>query len=119
MAETAGYAALIEEAAERVRVKNMTQGVREEISELVLAAIADMNRQGIDTERLCPDSATVSGMKPLAVRAVMLYVKAHFGVGGSDSEAMRYQTCYDSLVASMSLTAEYMKGGADNAGYGV
>lgn len=113
MGETlTGQAALCAEAKKDLRIKSATEAVEDEIKELVSSALADMAMHNVDSERLCPDGATLGEMKSLCVRAVKFYVKAYFGVSasGDDKARARYKDCYDTLVNSMSLTSEYRKG---------
>lgn len=100
---------LAEKARGNIRSKNPPKEVMEEILGLVTAALDDMERIGIDIERLCPESATASELRPLVVRAVMLYVKAYFGISRDANETSRYKDCYDSLTQSLSLTTGYRK----------
>lgn len=107
-----GQAALYAEAKKDLRIKSASEAVEDEIKELVSSALADMAMHNVDSERLCPDGATLSEMSSLGVRAVKFYVKAHFGTStsrGGDSAQARYKDCYDTLVNSMSLTLEYRK----------
>lgn len=80
----------------------------DEVSALISAALCDMKMRGIDTGKVCPKRATASGMNPLAVRAVIFYCKANFGVAGSVSESEQYQSRYDGLTQCMSHSGEYM-----------
>ncbi|MCD7736966.1 MAG: DNA-packaging protein [Lachnospiraceae bacterium] len=48
---------------------------------------------------------------PLAVQAVKLYCKAHFGY---DSDTERFEQAYSSLRDSMALCGDYVKGGGDD-----
>lgn len=109
-----GTDALVKKA--KIQLRITTDALNDEVSGLVEAALADMTMRGIDASRLCPKSAAASEMEPLAVRAVMLYCKAHFGVAGDMGERSQYMTCYDSLTQSMALSQEYTAGGVSNAG---
>lgn len=106
-----GVSALVPVARGWLRIKRAVAEIDAEIAETIEAAQADMSVRGIDVERLCPDTAPVSGMKPLAVRCIKLYVMANFGTGGSSQERDRWATCYESLSQSMSLTDDYRKRG--------
>lgn len=84
----------------RLRVKS-TAFDEAELEPLIAACRADLARVGVRTEET----------NPLAVQAVVLYCKGHFGFG-DDSE--RYQRAYEALRDSMALSGEY-GGGSDAA----
>lgn len=104
-----GKAALRAVAKKALRIKTAPQDIEDEIDELVSSALDDMSMRNIDSARICPDNAELSGMKPLGVRAVKFYAKAHFGVSTNAAETARYSACYEALANSMSLTKEYRK----------
>lgn len=83
-----------------VRVSD-TPTSREEITRLIHAALADMQRQGVD--RIDPED-------PLTKQAVVLYCKAHYGY---DKDSDRFAVAYASLAASMSLCGDYDDKGGD------
>ena len=115
MSETqTGINALLPKAKTHLRIS--TAALDDEVKGLIEAALADMTMRGIDAARLCPETATASDMEPLAVRAVMLYCKAHFGVAGDAGERSQYMACYESLTQSMAMTPEYIAGGGVDAG---
>jgi len=109
-----GTEALVKKAKLQLRIT--IDALDDEVTGLVDSSLADMTMRGIDAARLCPNSAAVSAMEPLAVRAVMLYCKAHFGVAGDMGERSQYMACYDNLTQSMALSQEYMTGGVVDAG---
>ncbi len=103
-----GVNALVAAAKIRLRISSST--LDSEVEELVRAAMADMETRGnIDVETLLPETAAASGMNPLAVRAVMLYCKAQFGVANNENECTRYQNCYENTLQQMSLCETYRK----------
>lgn len=112
MAENIGIDALVKAAKMRLRKKS-TDDLDNEVRDVVREAVEDMRRSGIDVQALLPDGADTSGMNPLAIRAVMLYVKANFGIAVSETERAQYAACYQDTVDGMSLCADYItaKGG--------
>lgn len=103
-----GVNALIERA--KVRLRNSSNTLHSEFEELVRAAMEDMETRGnIDVKKLLPETATASGMNPLAVRAVMLYCKGQFGIVNNKDECERYQICYENVFQQMSLCETYRK----------
>ena len=88
----------------------------EEVNGLIASALEDMKMRGIDADASCPETArTVGDMKPLAVRAVVYYCKANFGVAIDKDESAQFWARYDGLTQSMSHTREYMLAAPDNA----
>lgn len=103
-----GIAALTELVKKHIRISAENTTTDDETSGLVESAIADMKMRGVDADRLCPAGAEVSGMSPLAVRAVVYYCKSNFGVSSNDTEAERYWSRYEGITQSMSHTSDYM-----------
>lgn len=80
----------------------------EEVKDLIEAAAEDLKRRGVDIEKLITGTVTAAGeLNPLAVRAVMLYVKAHFGLSISESETLRYERTYEQTAQALSLGNAY------------
>ena len=75
-----------------------------EIRELIAAARADLVREGITTEKVMDEN------DPLIRRALMLYVKAEFGLNNPDSE--KYKNSYETLKRHLALSCEYTGGDA-------
>ena len=69
-----------------------------ELGDLIAAAKADLILSGVLT-------AKVTDADVLIIRAVILYVKSHFGLDNADSE--KYQLAYDSLKNHLCLSTEY------------
>lgn len=65
-----------------------------EVRAWVSAAIADMERVGVDPSKLSAD-----GMDPLCKAAVLLYVKGMYGF--DNSEAARFLESYRLIVAEL------------------
>jgi hypothetical protein len=80
----------------------------EEVNGLIASALEDMKMRGIDADASCPETArTVGDMKPLAVRAVVYYCKANFGIAVDTNESGQYLARYEGLTQSMSHAGEY------------
>lgn len=88
----------VDEIAAAIRV-NMTEYSLLEITSLIQAGAADLNRQGVDILDLAD---------PLTKQALKLYCKAHYGY---DQNADRFLMAYEALSAGMSLSGDYDKGG--------
>lgn len=100
--------ALLELVKTHLRISADTTIMDDEINGLIASALADMKMRGIDADAACPEAAaTVGDMKPLAVRAVVYYGKANFGIAIDQSESAQYWTRYDGLTQSMSHSSEY------------
>jgi len=82
----------------------------EEVKELVRAAIEDMAQKGVNIPALLV-SETIKDNNPLAVRAVVLYTKAHYGIANNDAEAERYTQNYEKLSNKMALLTGLKAGG--------
>ena len=91
-----------------LRIAPETTAMDEEVNGLIAAALADMTLRGVDAATACPETAVTAGdMKPLAVRAVVYYCKANFGIAPDPNESAQYWTRYDGLTQGMSHTAAY------------
>ena len=85
---------LINEMAAAIRV-NVTEHSSQEITSLIQAGAADLNRQGVDNIDLAD---------PLTKQALKLYCKAHYGY---DQNSDRFLMAYEALSAGMSLSGDY------------
>ena len=72
----------------------------DEISDLILAAKADLLLGGIIPDKVNNDN------DPLIRRAVVCYVKAEFGLDNPDAE--RYRDAYQSIRKHLMLSSEYL-----------
>jgi len=72
-----------------------------EITDLIAAARADLLLGGIVSEKVEDET------DPLIKRAIMLYVKAEFGLDNADST--KYRESYDMLKRHLMLSDEYIK----------
>lgn len=88
----------------QLRIRN--EAFDDEVDELVAAAIEDLKRRGVDTGRLITGAAA-GQENPLAVRAVMLYTKAHFGLSVSEHETARHERAYEQTAQAISLGDDY------------
>ncbi len=75
-----------------------------EISDLIGAARADLIMGGISPEKVNDES------DPLIKRAVVVYVKAEFGLDNADAE--KYKESYNMLKRHLMLSNEYISEGA-------
>jgi len=73
-----------------------------EVQDLIDAAKADLKLSGVDETKLIDTD-------PLIKRAVVTYVKAHFGFDNPDVD--RLQQSYDMLKAHLTLSVEYTPSG--------
>lgn len=90
--------ALLDDVKDALRVSDSDKDT--EINDLIAAALADLLLAGV----------TAGSTDPLVKRAIILFAKAQYG--WDNSEADRFQKCYDLLKASLSLSADYTGGGA-------
>lgn len=72
-----------------------------EIMDLISAARAELAEIGV-----CPSKA-VSNTDPLIKRAIMLYLKAEFGLDNPD--APRYRESFDLLKRHLALASDYIE----------
>lgn len=83
-----------------VRVSR-SQTSEQEITLLIQAAGADLNRRGVDI---------IDPNDPLTKQAIKLYCKGHYGY---DKDSERFQKAYEALADGMSLSGDY-EGGDQN-----
>lgn len=76
--------------------------VSDEVTALIMAASADLQRQGVDV---------VDYNDPMTRQAVKLYCKAHYGY---DSDSEKFLRAYESLSLGMALLSDYDKGGDES-----
>lgn len=88
---------MLEESKQALRIK--TDAFDTEISGLIAAAKSDLRLSGVSETKVDDES------DPLIKRAVLLYVKAHFGWNNPDSE--RLQQAYYMLKVHLTLSQEY------------
>ena len=77
-----------------LRIKS--NSVDEEIKDIIGAAKIDLSLSGV---------RNVKEEDPIIIRAIILYVKANYGLDNKDSE--KYQKAYDLLKQSLSLCGDY------------
>ncbi len=90
---------MLQRAKQALRISDSTDVFDDEITDLIEAARDDLALAGVVREKA--DSDTDS----LIRRAVITYVKAHFGWDNPDAD--RLQLSYDSLKRHMLLSFEY------------
>ena len=87
--------------AARLAVRaNRTSTFDSEIKDLISAARAELTEIGILPSKAYDD------MDPLTRRAVILYVKAEFGLDNPD--AQRYRESFDLLKRHLALASDYI-----------
>lgn len=86
----------------KVAMRIRTEAFDGELLDLIGAAQADLELSGVD-----PDKAQDTE-DPLIKRAVITYVKAHFGWDNPDHD--RLLRAYDMLKAHLTLSQEYRAG---------
>lgn len=88
---------LIDKAKEVLDITTNT--FDEEIEDLISAALLDLGIAGVDFEQ-------ASELDPLIVRAVLTYVKAHFGEP-ADTTYQRLKAFYDEQKAQLQMATGY------------
>jgi uncharacterized phage protein (predicted DNA packaging) len=71
-----------------------------EISDLIAAAQTDLALAGVTSSM-----TTLDPPDPLIKRAIVLYAKANYG--WDNQEAPRFQSCYELLKMSLTLSGDY------------
>lgn len=90
---------MLEDVKMALRVKG--DSLDTEVEDLISAAKRDLLVIGVDVEKTSDEV-----IDPLIKRAIILYAKAHFGMGNPDSE--RFMELYNSLKIHLALSPEYM-----------
>ena len=90
--------ALIDDVKLALRITN--SAFDSEVQDLIAAARDDLKLSGVAKEK-----ADATDPDPLIKRAIITYVKAHFGY--DNTEAERFQRSYDMLKAHLTLSQEY------------
>lgn len=110
--------AMIDDVRSAVRISNTAYDG--EITDLIYAAKMDLTLSGVDANKTVTETVTpspteenpepgpidVEVIDPLIKRAIIVYVKAHFGWNNPDAE--RLQQSYEMLKCHLSLSQEYM-----------
>lgn len=92
--------ALIDDVKAALRISSNTTAFDAEISDLISSAKADLERLGVDAEKL-----EDSDMPALVKRAIVTYCKGHFGY--DNPEADRFLSSYDMMRQELSLSSGY------------
>lgn len=95
---------LIEKVKVANRITRADKGLEEELTDLINAAILDLEIAGVDTKGISPKKEAPD---PLITRAVTLYTKAHFGF--DNPEAERFSNAYLMLKQHLCLSEDYKK----------
>lgn len=90
--------ALIDEVKVACRTTTSDPGLIQELNDLIDAAKADMILSGIIESKIKEDDSLIK-------RAIILYVKAEFGLDNSESE--KYNNSYLALKEHLCLSGEY------------
>jgi hypothetical protein len=94
----------------RLALRLTTDAFDGEVSDLVAAALADLERAGVSAEVLADGDGP--GLDPLVKLAVVTYAKASWGLDNPDSE--RYRRSYRQIVKELALSSRH-NGGDDGA----
>jgi uncharacterized phage protein (predicted DNA packaging) len=89
--------ALLDDVKDALRVSDTSKDT--EINDLIASAQADLTLAGVD------QTAAQNTADPLIKRAIVLYAKANYG--WDNQEAPRFQSSYNLLKASLTLSADY------------
>ena len=98
MAVSSEYVATI-----RLRLRNSSNALDSEITDLINAARADLVLGGVREDKANDES------DPLILRAVQTYVKAEFGLDNDDSE--KYRASYKEQKNGLALSETYIARG--------
>lgn len=86
----------------RLALRITGQDLDSEIAELIAAAKKQMSLAGVCPAKLANDT------DPLIRRAVIVYVKAEFGLDNPDAE--KYRESFGMILKDMVLSSEYLYG---------
>ena len=92
---------LIDDIKQTLRIT--TSALDTEVNDIIESAKADLILSGILKSKTEED--VIDGFDSLIKRAIILYVKANFGLDNTDSD--KYQKAYDSLKTHLALSQEY------------
>lgn len=90
---------LLSKAKSALRISQTTTAFDDEINDLIAAAQNDLRLSGVSNEK------AVDAEDALIRRAVLVYVKAHFGWDNPDAE--RLQESYKMIKTHLTLSIEY------------
>ena len=96
MAVSSEYVATI-----RLRLRNSSNALDSEITDLINAARADLVLGGV------LESKAADETDPLILQAISTYVKAEFGLDNADAE--KYRNSYEMLKRHLQLSSEYIE----------
>lgn len=92
---------MLNDVKKRLRIKNEVYD--DEIYDLIDSAKADLKLIGISESKLKTDLYV--GLDTLIKTAIILYVKANFGLDNTDT--LKYQAAYDKLKIRLSMSQYY------------
>lgn len=82
-----------------LRSTTTDEGLQTEVNDLILAARADLNIDGLVSDEFASSKAVIIR------QAITLYVKAHWGYDNPDSE--KFLDRYEKLKTSLSFHSQY------------
>ena len=101
--------------AAREAVRRSTDTADAEITGLLRAGIADMQKKGIVMETKSggeiDETAATDAIKPLLLRSLMLYCQYGFGKDGDVAKNERLERIYRELTNTLALSEDYNGGG--------
>lgn len=92
---------LLQKVMVSLRTSTTDAGLKSEVTDLILAAKADLKVNGIISDKF---SAT-DGNMPLITLAIQLYVKGHWGYDNPDADRLLAQ--YEALKTELSMHSQY------------
>lgn len=92
---------LVDDVKSATRVTTDDPGINQEITDLIEAAMLDMEITGIN-----PAVINTMPMDPLVKRAITLYAKANFGFDNPDAEKL--QRNYEMMRDKLAVDIDYM-----------
>lgn len=89
--------AITEAAKSALRISSGMSAFDAEINDLIASAKLDLETSGV---------INIDEADPLIKQAILVYVKANFGLGNSEAE--RFKNIYEGLRNKLANTAEYI-----------
>lgn len=87
---------MLEKIRATLRIKNSSEKINEDITDLIEACKLDLKLAGIKN---------IYETDALIIQAIKVYCKANFGLDNKDSE--KYQRSYEMLKTSLALCGDY------------
>ena len=95
--------ALLDDVKLALRISSGTTAYDGEVQDLIAAAKANLKRAGVDPAKVDADDGNLD---PLIKQAIVTYAKWRFGFDNPDAD--RLSKAYESLVADLTLSQEYL-----------